>query len=911
MAAQSAAPAPARPPRPYTTAEGVAEARLRIAQCAREPEGGTLDLGGLSLDDAALAELAPAIAALPGLTSLNLRRNRIGPAGAQALSALTGLTTLDLLNNAIGDAGAAALAALTGLTTLNLAANGIGDAGFGHLLTLTKLKSLDLSITGVTALTPLFRMPQLRSLTLNGCHVRESYEALWLSEALEIVQFGEGSIRGIPPELLSTDYDDNCLPRLRAHVLDLLASDRDGASGHAIADVKVMLLGNGNVGKTQIARRLRGEAYDDAVRSTHGITVTKADLPTDDEGNPVTLRLWDFGGQDLYHGTHALFLKSRAVFPIVWSAHADDAGREHVRHGQRWRNDPLDYWLAYVKALGGRQSPVLLVQNKVDQPADRRPLPLPDDWTEGLDWHAAVKASARNPRGIEKLRHDLLDAVNWLRRTQGVTKIGGGRAAVKAKIEELQAAGQQTMTRAEFDALCAADGRISSPDLLLDFLHQIGTVFHRDGLFDDQIILDQEALLRAVYAVFDHEKSFRQIQRNGGRFDRPLLGALVWDEAGYSEKDQQQYIAFMRTSGMCFTLREASEGFPTEYIAPDLLPGRDDPAVQASIGGLDPGDAKATGKITFTLLPRGLLRTVMATVGEKAGRAGVYWRDGFSFFDAETKSRIVVEQAWSETWSGEISLAAFGGDAEQLLRATLKLLQDRITRFGARPKEIITSLDRTQDDERGARVDRSDPIDAVRPTHEPSSKLRWYVSYAWGDDASPEGAEREAAVVRFCDAAAARGIDIIRDKTHMKTGDSIEQFMAAIAEGDRVFLFVSAKSLASRYCMIELIETWRANGSKDDKFRARTRIYRLPDARLSTPEDRATIVGQWKLACADFDALMATHGDDAVADKDLIEHRKLKRALPELPNILREIQDRLRPKTFDDFLTYALAPNDD
>ena len=50
----------AKPARPYTVAEGIEEARRLIAICATEPEGGTLDLGGLSLDDDALAELTPA-----------------------------------------------------------------------------------------------------------------------------------------------------------------------------------------------------------------------------------------------------------------------------------------------------------------------------------------------------------------------------------------------------------------------------------------------------------------------------------------------------------------------------------------------------------------------------------------------------------------------------------------------------------------------------------------------------------------------------------------------------------------------------------------------------------------------------------------------------------------------------------
>jgi hypothetical protein len=40
---------------------------------------------------------------------------------------------------------------------------------------------------------------------------------------------------------------------------------------------------------------------------------------------------------------------------------------------------------------------------------------------------------------------------------------------------------------------------------------------------------------------------------------------------------------------------------------------------------------------------------------------------------------------------------------------------------------------------------------------EPSTKMEYFVSYAWGDD-SEDGREREAVVNRFCDAAAAKGI---------------------------------------------------------------------------------------------------------------------------------------------------------
>ena len=60
-------------------------------------------------------EGAEALAALTGLTNLNLSFNWIGAGGGRALAALTGLDSLDLGWNTIGDEGARALVALTRL----------------------------------------------------------------------------------------------------------------------------------------------------------------------------------------------------------------------------------------------------------------------------------------------------------------------------------------------------------------------------------------------------------------------------------------------------------------------------------------------------------------------------------------------------------------------------------------------------------------------------------------------------------------------------------------------------------------------------------------------------------------------------------------------------------------------------
>ena len=155
----------------------------------------------------------------------------------------------------------------------------------------------------------------------------------------------------------------SCLERLRAHFRDLKGGESE------IADFKLMLLGNGRVGKTQICRRLQGQEYEETVPSTHGVKIGAAPLTA--LGDPATLRIWDFGGQDIYHGTHALFLKSRAIFMLVWTPESE-ALHDHEHGGFTFRNQPLGYWLDYVREFGGEDLPVIVVQAQCDLPEQER-----------------------------------------------------------------------------------------------------------------------------------------------------------------------------------------------------------------------------------------------------------------------------------------------------------------------------------------------------------------------------------------------------------------------------------------------------------------------------------------------------------------------------------------------------------
>jgi internalin A len=400
---------------------------------------------------------------------------------------------------------------------------------------------------------------RIERLDLSGCHIDHPMEALWTKPSLREVILHEATLPGVPAEELSPNSSTSCLDRLRAYFADL----QQGAV--SITDVKLMILGNGRAGKTQICRRLTGLGYDPSVPSTHGIEIGKTQIIPAGEAEPVTLRIWDFGGQDIYHGTHTLFMRSRAVYMLVWTPATEDPGTPVEHNGMKFRNHPLGYWVDAVRQEGGDDSPVVIVQAQCDRPdQEASNLPLPEGALDGLRFVLKQPYSAMENRRRAALDEALGDAVAWLRRNQGIAHIGLGRAQVIARLEAMAEADERLpaherrhrlLTQEEFLALCQAKGNVASPGHLLSFLHNAGIVFYRPGLFGDRIILDQRWALEAVYAVLHRDKSIARLRGQRGRFTRADLGGWLWNEQEHSIADQELFLSFMQQCGICFALR--------------------------------------------------------------------------------------------------------------------------------------------------------------------------------------------------------------------------------------------------------------------------------------------------------------------------------------------------------------------
>ncbi len=107
-----------------------------------------------------------------------------------------------------------------------------------------------------------------------------------------------------------------------------------------------------------------------------------------------------------------------------------------------------------------------------------------------------------------------------------------------------------------------------------------------------------------------------------------------------------------------------------------------------------------------------------------------------------------------------------------------------------------------------------------------------YISYAWGEDSTEAGRQREEIVDRLCEAVQNSGRPIGRDKDRMRGGDSIERFAHEISRARRIVAVISEKSLHSEFCMAqELFRAFRRCDYQRAEFQEKVIAVVLDDAK--------------------------------------------------------------------------------
>jgi internalin A len=541
---------------------------------------------------------------------------------------------------------------------------------------LTKLQSLNLSgCEQLSDLSPLAGLTSLQSLYLGECTQARKFAPLEpLLPQLQKLFLYDCRFNDLPSEICGQELSQNVIREVRAHFADL-------RSGQSLdAELKIFILGNGGVGKTQLSRRLQGLAFDPEIPTTHGIELNfvTTNVNLEHFKGSVRLNLWDFGGQEIYHGSHTLFLHGQAIFLLLWNPEEEKTAGKKADPEHR----PSTYWLDYLRSVAGTDNPLILVQSQCDTPEIRADIPVRlSNWISS-PW--TVEVSTKTDYGLDRLKATLKDAAWTCLHKRPPPPIGVGRLKVRDRLRQMLEEDQERdsaqrqhrlLERSEFDRLCDDVGGISDKDALLDFLHHNGVIFYRPGLFQNQIILDQNWSLEAIYSIFHRDKCLKQLKKLHGRFSREDLELLIW--SGYTPEEQKVFLGMMESCGICFKLRLLDGEW--EYIAPELLPEWAG-AQEQLLGRLRDEPPTSERSARYPFLHDGILRNYLSKLGEHAGDAAIYWKYGCWFYEQTTSSQVLIESIWDDAASqagvGTIRLRAWGQTANNLVEALFQELRN-------------------------------------------------------------------------------------------------------------------------------------------------------------------------------------------------------------------------------------------
>ena len=341
-------------------------------------------------------------------------------------------------------------------------------------------------------------LTQLQRLYLSNNQLRELPE--WLGNLTQLQRLYLSN-NPLNPEFAAADKQG--LEAIQAYLRAL-------AEGKVLLnEAKLILVGEGDVGKTCLLGALRGDIWVEGRPTTHGIEIKPVTVT---EGNTdITLNGWDFGGQRVYRPTHQLFFSAPAVYLVVWKP------REGPQQGfvKEWitliKHREPDVKVLVVATHGGPQQrqPDIDRQELIDL--------FGEETIQGFFFiDSKPDGAAQTCKNTQACKN--LDALKDKIASVAAALPGMGRA-IPAKWhrvrEALQATGKPYVSYDNAIAICEEQGVEGLfAELCLRVYHTLGNIvhYHYDPLLKDIVILKPDWLAKAISFVLDDPETRR---RNG------------------------------------------------------------------------------------------------------------------------------------------------------------------------------------------------------------------------------------------------------------------------------------------------------------------------------------------------------------------------------------------------------------
>jgi len=378
---------------------------------------------------------------------------------------------------------------------------------------------------------------------------------------LEHLDLGGNRIRILPPEIKQLqslgwiDLKENRLlipPEIIRFndpvIIFNYYFEKVNTESRPLHESKLLVVGQGSVGKTSLVKRLLGNQFNPNENKTEGIHINNWSVIVNRE--TFSQNIWDFGGQEIMHATHQFFLTKRSLYLLVLDSRLTQ------------EENRVEYWLKIIQSFGG-DSPVIIVGNKTDQhplDIDRRGL-----MNKYSNIKEIVEVSCVTGEGVRNLQATIAREVAHLSHIHDRLPLRWFN--VKKRLEKME---QDYIPYADYISLCQEEKIIDelSQQTLIGFLHDLGIVinFRDDPRLEDTNILNPQWVTNGVYKMLNAHALFQ----NQGKLTIDMLNDIL-NIPEYPRNKHLFIVDMMRKFELCYDI-EPSQIF----LVPDLLP-KDEP----------------------------------------------------------------------------------------------------------------------------------------------------------------------------------------------------------------------------------------------------------------------------------------------------------------------------------------------
>lgn len=394
-------------------------------------------------------------------------------------------------------------------------------------------------------------------------------------------------------------------------------------------EVKVVFLGDGEAGKSHIVTRLEQDGalvpnFDGD--ATPGIAISNKRLDLTDRS--VVVRVWDFGGQEILHAMHRIFMTTQTLYVVVLNARNDT------------QDHRAEHWLRFIYSFD-KDARVMLVLNKIDQnPRASINLNRLQRLFPGLS--EMVKMSAKEDSPEEFVDHFIKPLQQQLEKFD-VLKSPFPKTW-RLLEEKLEGVNERYIRERDYKKYCSEVG-ISKPEVINELLYRfvnLGVCFRceEETWTRSFLLLEPKWVTNAIYKILfnQHKKVYNGIIGVSDIQDCLMGGEAAWsvDESmSYNEDEVNYILKVMRSCGLSFSMNDAEEN---EFIP--MLCDRNESHLMKAYAE-DPTVLEIW--LQFDYLPDNLLFHLMVELSGELDTDHV-WLNGAKFQDPDTQHSIIVER---------------------------------------------------------------------------------------------------------------------------------------------------------------------------------------------------------------------------------------------------------------------------